>query len=216
MFKNIQVTFAIVAIAAAGALHAQDARQIAQERAEAERDVPLLAEVLELKPGMTVADVGAGGGAMTVVFGKWLGPSGRVFATDITERALRQTRDYAKSEALTNVTVLEGAAAATNLPLACCDAIFMRDVYHHITQPEAFNKSLAASLKPGGRLAVIDFPPMPGSKLFPGVNPNRGGHGIPPAIVESEVSAAGFTHVKTADHWPEEKNILFLVLFRKP
>ena len=55
--------------------------------------------------------------------------------------------------------MLEGAAAATNLPPACCDAIFMRDVYHHITEPEAFNKSLAASLKPGGRLAVIDFPP---------------------------------------------------------
>ncbi len=51
-------------------------------------DAPLLAEVLELKPGMTVADVGSGGGAMTVVLGKWLGP-GRVFATDITERALR-------------------------------------------------------------------------------------------------------------------------------
>lgn len=216
MFKSLQLTFAMVAIAAVGALHAQDARQIAQERAAAEHDVPLLAEVLELKPGMTVADVGSGGGAMTVVLGKWLGPAGHVFATDITDRALQATRDYAKREGLTNVTVLEGAAAATNLPPACCDAIFMRDVYHHITQPEEFNKSLAASLKPGGRFAVIDFPPMPGSKLFPGVNPNRGGHGIPSAIVVSEVSAAGFTHVKTADHWPEEKTVLFLVLFRKP
>lgn len=216
MVKNIQLTFAMVAIAAVAALHAQDAKQIAQERAEAERDVPLLAEVLELKPGMTVADVGTGGGAMTVVFGKWLGPSGRVFATDITESALRRVRAYAQSEGLTNVTVIEGAAAATNLPPACCDAIFMRDVYHHITEPEAFDKSLAASLKPGGRLVVIDFPPMPGSKVFPGVNPNRGGHGIPSAIVVSEVSTAGFTHVKTADHWPQEKDRLFLVLFRKP
>lgn len=216
MRKNIQLTFAMVAIAAVGALHAQDARQIAQERAEAERDVPKLAEVLELKPGMTVADVGTGGGAMTVVLGQWLGPSGRVFATDITESALRRTREYAKSEGLANVTVLEGAEAATNLPPACCDAIFMRDVYHHITQPEAFNKSLAASIKPGGRLAVIDFLARPGTQVFPGVNPNRGGHGIPPAIVVSEVSAAGVTHVKTADHWPDEKERLFLVLFRKP
>lgn len=215
MARKIKLTFAMVAIAALAIVHAQDARQIAQERAEAERDVPLLAEVLELKPGMTVADVGAGGGAMTVVFGKWLGPSGRVFATDITERALRQTRDYAKNEGLTNVTVLEGAAAATNLPPACCDAIFMRDVYHHITQPEEFNKSLAASLKPGGRFAVIDFLAQPGSKVFPGVNPNRGGHGIPPAIVVSEMSAAGLTHVSTADSWPAGKST-FLVLFRKP
>ena len=216
MARNIQLTFAMVALVAVAALHAQDARQIAQERAEAERDVPLLAALLELKPGMTVADVGSGGGAMTVVLGKWLGPAGHVFATDITESALRTTREYAKTEGLSNVTVIEGAAAATNLPPACCDAIFMRDVYHHITEPELFNKSLAASLKPGGRLAVIDFPARPGTKVFPGVNPNRGGHGIPPAIVVSEVSAAGLTHVKTADHWPEEKERLFLVLFRKP
>ena len=216
MFKNIKLTLVMVALGAVGALHAQDARQIAQARTAAERTVPVLVEVLELKPGMTVADVGAGGGAMTVVLGKWLGPSGHVFATDITASALRETREYAKSEGLTNVTVLEGAETATNLPPACCDAIFMRDVYHHITQPEAFNMSLAASLKPGGRLAVIDFPARPGTKVFPGVNPNRGGHGIPPAIVVSEVSAAGFTHVKTADHWPDEKDNLFLVLFRKP
>jgi predicted methyltransferase len=216
MVKNIQLTFAILAIAAVGALHAQDAGQVAQERAAAERTVPHLAEVLELKPGMTVADVGAGGGAVTVVLGKWLGPSGRVFATDITEHALRETRDYAKREGLTNVTVLEGAEAATNLPPACCDAIFLQNVYHHITQAEAFNQSLLASLKLGGRLAVIDFRPSPGSKLFPGVNPNRGGHGIPPAIVVSEFIAAGFTHVKTADHWPEEKDTPFLVLFRRP
>jgi len=68
-----------------------------------------------LKPGMTVADVGSGFGAMTVVLGHWIG-SGRVFATDITERALRQTREYVKSEGLANVTVVEGAEAATNLP----------------------------------------------------------------------------------------------------
>jgi predicted methyltransferase len=151
-----------------------------------------------------------------VVLGKWLGPSGRVFATDITEHALRETRDYVKREGLTNVTVLEGAEAATNLPPACCDAIFMQNVYHHITQAEAFNRSLFASLKPGGRFAVIDIRAGRGSELFPGVNPNRGGHGIPPAIVESEVSAAGFTHVKTVDRWPGEKDAPFLVLFRKP
>jgi len=216
MVKTLKFTLVVVALAAATVLQAQDARQIAQERRQAEADVPKLAAVLELKPGMTVADVGAGGGAMTIVFGKWIGASGRVFATDISERTLAEIRAYIKREALTNVTVLEGAAGSTNLPDACCDAIFMRDVYHHITEPEAFDKSLVATLKPGGRLAVIDFLPRPGSQLFPGVNPNRGGHGVPPAIVVSEVSAAGLTHVTTVDHWPEDKSNLFLVLFRKP
>jgi hypothetical protein len=55
------------------------------------------------------------------------------------------------------VTVIEGAAASANLPAACCDAIFLRHVYHHLGDYGAFNKSLQSALKPGGRLAIIDF-----------------------------------------------------------
>jgi predicted methyltransferase len=190
-------------------------KQVAQERAQAEREVPRLVEVLEVKPGMTVADVGAGFGAMTVVLAKWLQPAGHVFATDIAATQLATIRNYVTQEGLTNVTVLEGAEASTNLPAGCCDAIFMRDVYHHLTRPEAFNASVGAALKPGGRLAVIDFVPQPGSEVFPGVNPNRGGHGITPVLVVLEVSAAGLTHVRTIDPWPDKPGGLFLVLFRK-
>jgi predicted methyltransferase len=115
------------------------------------------------------------------------------------------------------VMVLEGAAAATNLPEACCDAIFLRHVYHHITAIDAFNKSLHASLKPGGRLAIIDFVPEPGSKLPEGVPANRGGHGVPPAVVIDEMKAATLVHVRTIDKWPPgDKNpAAFLALFRK-
>jgi ubiquinone/menaquinone biosynthesis C-methylase UbiE len=193
-----------------------DARQIAQERAAAENDTPHLVEVLGLKPGMTVADIGSGGGAMSVVLGKWIG-SGHVYATDITEHALRHTRDYAKKEGLTNVTVLEGGADRTNLPSQCCDALFLRHVYHHVTEIDAFNKSLLASLKPGGRLAIIDFIPDKGSALPKGVPANREGHGIPPRVVIEEMKAAGFTYVRTIDVWPPaEKNPAFLTLFTKP
>jgi ubiquinone/menaquinone biosynthesis C-methylase UbiE len=209
------VAFAII-LAAPAYAQAPDAAQIAQERRQAEKDVPQLVEVLQLKPGMTVADVGAGGGAFTVVLGKWIG-EGKVFATDIAQRQLGEIRAYVEKEGLKNVTVLEGAAASTNLPASCCDALFMRDVYHHITDVAAFNKSLYQSLKPGGRLAIIDFPPRPGSKLFPGVPENRGGHGIRPPLIEEELKAAGFTHVRTIENWPrDEKTALFLVLFTKP
>jgi ubiquinone/menaquinone biosynthesis C-methylase UbiE len=190
--------------------------QVAQERAQAELDVPKLAEVLEIAPGMTIADVGAGGGAMSVVLGRWIGP-GRVFATDIGQRQLTEIRDYAKREGLTNVTVLEGAADSTNLPAACCDAVFLQLVYHHITAVEAFNKSLRAALKPGGRLAIIDFVPQKGSKLPEGVPANREGHGVPTQVVIDEITATGLTHVRTIDRWPPaDKNPAgFLVLFRK-
>ena len=222
MVKKLTFTVVCAALAIVGAQGAQQsaaeqAQQEKQERAQAELDVPKLVEQLELKPGMTVADVGAGGGAMTVVLGKWIG-SGRVFSTDIGARQLGLIRDYVKREGLDNVTVLEGAAASTNLPEACCDAIFLQLVYHHIKEIEPFNKSLYASLKPGGRLAIIDFVPTKGSKIPEGVPANREGQGIPIAVVVAELSAPGLAHVKTIDKWPpDEKNPPgFLVLFRKP
>jgi ubiquinone/menaquinone biosynthesis C-methylase UbiE len=213
---RLAVTLAIVLLAVPLRAQLPDAKQVSQERRQAEFELPQLVEVLGLEPGMTVADVGAGFGATTVVLSKWIG-TGRVFATDIGQRQLIAIRDYIKQEGLSNVVVLEGAPAATNLPPECCDAIFMRDVYHHVTSVETFNKTVLASLKPGGRLAIIDFEPGAGSKLPAGVPENRGGHGVPTADVEGELKAAGFTHLRTIPKWPEgDKNPLFLVLFRKP
>jgi len=183
----------------------------------AELEVPALVKLLNLKPGTSVADVGAGFGAWTVRLAKVVGPSGRVYATDIGTAQLAALRDYTTREGLTNVTVLQGAADATNLPAACCDAILIRDAYHHLTQPEKIVTSLAAALKPGGRLAVIDFPPRPNSEVPSGVLANRGGHGVPPEVVEREGGVV-LTHVQTIPNWVPDSQpaSLFLVLFRKP
>jgi ubiquinone/menaquinone biosynthesis C-methylase UbiE len=210
------VAFALAATLSAQAPQEQDPAELRQERASAEKDAPQLVEVLGIKPGATIADIGSGGGAMSVVLGHW-NTGGRVYATDVTAHALRWTRQYVKNEGLTNVTVLEGAAAATNLPDACCDAAFLRNVYHHVTEPAAFNKSLLAAVKPGGRLAIIDFEDRRGGRVPAGVPANRGGHGIPPAIVIEELTAAGFTHVRTIDAWPPAGTSPsgFLVLFQR-
>jgi predicted methyltransferase len=182
-----------------------------------ELEVPQLAELMELKPGMTVADVGAGFGAWTMRFSRFVGPNGKVFATDIGAPQLAALRDIVQREKLTNVTVLEGSPASTNLPAACCDAILIRDAYHHLTQPTDVLRSIAASLKPGGRLAVIDFPPRPNSEVPPGVPANRRGHGVPPEVVIEEVKAAGLTMVSQNPQWSAQSqpNDLFLVIFRK-
>jgi cyclopropane fatty-acyl-phospholipid synthase-like methyltransferase len=182
----------------------------------AELEVPQLVELLELKPGMTVADVGAGFGAWTMRFSRWIGPAGRVYATDIGTAQLAALRDAVQREQLTNVTVLEGGAASTNLPALCCDAILIRDAYHHFTQPDEVIRSVAASLKPGGRLAIIDFPPRPNSEVPSGVRANRGGHGVPPEVIEREVGTV-LTHVKTIQPWAPNSQpaSLFLVVFRK-
>jgi cyclopropane fatty-acyl-phospholipid synthase-like methyltransferase len=183
----------------------------------ADIEVPRLVELLELKPGMALADVGAGFGAWTMEFARWTGPTGRVYATDVGAPQLAALREAVKSQGLSNVTVLEGAVDSTNLPAQCCDAILIRDAYHHLTQPDAIVRSLAAALKPGGRLAVIDFPPRPDSQVPDGVPPDRRGHGVPSEIVEREVGAA-LAHVRTLADWSPESQpaSLFLVLFRKP
>jgi precorrin-6B methylase 2 len=180
-------------------------------------EIPELARLLELRPGMTVADVGAGFGAWTVRFARLVGPSGHVYATDIGAAQIAALRDYAAKEGLTNVTVVEGAVDRTNLPAACCDAILIRDAYHHLTQPADIVRSLAAALKPGGRLAVIDFPPRPNTEVPAGVPEDRRGHGVPPEVVQGEVSAA-LTHVQTIASWApaSQPASLYLLLFRKP
>ena len=181
-------------------------------------EVPRLIEILQLKPGMTIADVGAGFGAWTVAFGKYVGPSGRVYATDIGEKQLAFLRESAKKEGLNNVTVVASAERSTNLPANCCDAILIRDAFHHFTQPNDFLKSVVASLKPGGRLALIDFPPRPNTEVPAGVPANRKGHGVPMEVVISELTAAGLTQVSAEPKWSEKSqpNDLFLVAFRKP
>jgi SAM-dependent methyltransferase len=207
----------VLLIAVSLPVAAQQAGLTDGQIASAGIEVPELVRLLDLEPGMTVADVGAGFGAWTVQFARVVGPAGRVFATDIGEAQLSALRDYATREGLTNVTVLPGAAETTNLPAACCDAILIRDAYHHLTHPEAIVRSLAAALKPGGRLAVIDFPPRPNSAVPAGVPPDRGGHGVPSAIVEREVGAV-LAHVRTMSDWSPKSQpaSLYLVLFRKP
>jgi len=179
-------------------------------------EVPQLVDLLELQPGMSVADVGAGFGAWTMGLSRSIGPAGRVYATDIGKAQLTALRETVRRESLSNVIVLEGAVGSTNLPALCCDAVLVRDAYHHFTQPGDMVRSLAASLKPGGRLAIIDFPPRPNTTVPSGVPADRNGHGVPPEVVQREGGSL-LTHVRTIPDWAPDSQpaSLFLVLFRK-
>jgi cyclopropane fatty-acyl-phospholipid synthase-like methyltransferase len=213
MTRVVSTLFLLLAFAVPG-LSQQTALTEAQIQT-ADAEVPRLVELLELKPGMTVADVGAGFGAWSMRFARVLGPGGRVYATDVGAAQLASMRETMKRENLGNVTVIEGGANATNLPPTCCDAILVRDAYHHFTEPQQMVRSLAASLKPGGRMAIIDFLPRANSEVPAGVPADRGGHGVPIATVEREIGVA-LTHVRTIPSWSTSGNPLFLVLFRKP
>ena len=174
--------------------------QTAEQKRDAD-DAATLVEVLNLRPGSTVADIGAGGGALEPAISRAIGAEGRLYATDISTDRLADIRKVIASASLSNVTVLQSAAAETNLPADCCDAIFMRLVYHHFGDPPAMNASLLRSLKPGGRLAVLEFRPTSGVTAAPGKRAEGNSHGAMPATVIEELTAAGFADVREVP-WP--------------
>ena len=181
-------------------------------RGEAGEEVRRLAELMGWKAGTVVADIGAGDGKYTFAAVGRVGASGKVYATEIDAKKIEELRGEVARRKLGNVTVVESKEEDTNLPPGCCDAIFLRRVYHHLTKPAEFDASLVRSLKPGGRLAIIDFAPRAGLEPVEGVPSNRGGHGIPQKILIEELSAAGLKVEKIVDDWPEND---YCVLFVK-
>ena len=135
-----------------------------------------------------------------------------MYATEIDAKKLEELRAEVAKRKLQNVIVVESKEADTGLSTACCDAIFLRRVYHHLTKPAEFDANLVRSLKPGGRLAIIDFPARSGLDPVEGVPSNRGGHGIPQKIVIEELTAAGLQMEKVVNDWPDND---YCVLFVK-
>lgn len=191
------VLAAVVASAGWLAYRTYAARSVSQE-------VDRLAGVLALEPTSVVADVGAGSGAYARELATRIVPAGHVFATEIGEDAVRILADAARRAGIEHLTALQADTEATNLPQACCDAVFLRGVYHHITEPAATNASLYEALRSGGRLAIVDFEPSWFLSTFfsvEGVPANRGGHGIAPEIVVRELESAGFRLIQRVDEW---------------
>ena len=173
-----------------------------------ESEVERLAGVLDLRPGDAVADVGAGNGWLSIEMAAIVGDSGHVFATELAADRRDAIRAAVAAAGLDNVTVVEAGERETNLAPECCHAIFLRRVYHHLTDTAATNASLHAALKPGGRLAIVEIE-------FNGfLRPLRGWpHWTDDEQVVKEVTAAGLAHIETVD-WPLGAH--YAAVFRKP
>lgn len=159
-------------------------------------DANWLIEVLELKEGSVVADIGAGDGDETIEIAKHVGSDGHVYSTELGSEKIQNLRSAINGTELNNVTVIEGDPIQTNLPEQCCDALYMRRVYHHFEDPASMNQSLWNSLKPGGRLAVIDFEPR-GSEAEPSGRDSNDQHGVTAETVVNELEQAGFQLVSS-------------------
>lgn len=183
---------------------------VAQNNAD---DTKTLIDVLRLQPGQVVAEVGAGGGELTVAIARHLGPEGRIFTSELGAERLATLRGAVDKSGLSQIQVVEGQETHANLADRCCDAIFLRNVYHHFTDPAAMNASLVRALKPGARLAIIDFPPRNNAATAPpGKRGDNPAHGVSAETVADELKAAGLAIVSTE----ERPNRWFVVVAQKP
>jgi predicted methyltransferase len=163
---------------------------------------------LGLKPGMMVADVGAGTGLFTVPFAQAVGPEGRVYAVDVAAEFVDNIERRVRDQGLGNVVGIVNDQHSTLLPPASLDLVFLADTYHHFEQPADMLRSIHGALRPGGELVVIDFQREPGTSSPWVMHHVRAGRGQ----VIAEVELAGFRFTR-------EEPILrgnFFLRFRKP
>lgn len=144
-------------------------------------------------PGTTVCEIGAGSGALTLTAAALVGPNGHVFTNELGTERVENLRAATAGKGLSNITVVPASPVSTNFPDGACDAVVMRDVYHHFSDPGSMNIAISRALKRGGRLAIVDFTPPPGSRApTPADRGKDGMHGIHPEEMKGEVAAAGF------------------------
>ncbi len=173
-----------------------------------------LIKELGVSNGDAIAEIGAGSGRLTVAVAQTL-PGSRVYSTELSPDQVAGIRSAVGAASLENVEVRQAALDGTNLPGACCDAIFMRTVYHHFTSPQTMIEALHQALKPGGRLAIIEFEPAGIWRWFaaPDDVPDRGGHGVPREMLLEEVTAGNrFHHSHSVPRWAGS---LYLMVFRR-
>ncbi len=142
---------------------------------------------LGVRDGMDVADIGAGSGYYTVRLAAAVGPKGRVLAQDVVPEYVATLRGRVAAAGLANVEVGLGEPGDPRLPPRSVDAAVMVHMYHEIARPAALLANLAPSLRPGGRLGIVD------------VDDATERHGTPRALLDCELAASGYRRV--AFHW---------------
>jgi ubiquinone/menaquinone biosynthesis C-methylase UbiE len=193
-------------------LRAELAFLIANQRPDVEG--ARLAVELEIEGHEVLAEIGAGSGHHTVAIARRL-PRGRMYSTELDESGLQDIRQAVADAGLSNVDIRQAELHATGLPDACCDAVFMRTVYHHFQDPSAMLDSLHATLKPSGLLAIIELEPRGLWHVIgsPPDTPDRGGHGISKdALVQEVTGSRRFSLERVVEDWIGP---LYLAVFRR-
>jgi ubiquinone/menaquinone biosynthesis C-methylase UbiE len=175
------------------------------QREEREREeLPETAlDVMGVRAGMAVGDVGAGTGYFSLRMARRVGPKGHVYANDIQPEMLDMLRERAEKEKLGNVETVLGQEADPKLPANRLDLVLMVDVYHELSQPQVMLRKVRESLKSDGRLVIIEY-----RKEDPHI-PIRPEHKMSVAEVKAEVEAEGFRLLTVSKQLPRQHLIIF-------
>jgi len=177
-----------------------ESREIYTQRAD-------IVKACKLKPGMAIADIGAGTGLFTRLFAKEVGPMGKVVAVDIAKTFLEHIAKSAKEQKLDNITTVQCDQVSCKLPENSVDAVFICDTYHHFEFPQRTLATIHKALKPGGTLILIDFKRIEGVSSDWTMKHVRAGQ----EVFTAEVRDAGFKQVEEVKLLKEN----YLVRFEK-
>lgn len=187
----------------AGVMGHEGAAWLERPEREAEEAPTKAVAALGLRPGQVVADIGAGSGYYTMLISAAVGPAGRVYATDIQPEMLSLIRKKIDARRVANVELILGSPAESRLPDAALDLALMVDVYHELSQPQAFLRSVARAIKPDGRLVLIEF-----RKESPDV-PIRAEHKMSVREARMELEAEGYRWDRVIDVLPWQHIFVF-------
>jgi len=193
----------------------------ALDRIESERDhwqrPSDVIQALNLREGCVVVDFGSGVGYFALKLSPVVGKSGSVVAEDIRRESLVFLRIRALVRSQSNLRTIRGKIDDPQLPAEFADAVLIANTYHELTEPKPILRHLAESLKPGGRLVIVDRGPRSGAAESREAQSEH--HELRPDLVETEIRNAGFEIISRGDHFidrPMDDQIWWLILARKP
>ncbi len=188
----------------AGVMGMNGAEWLVRPERVAEENPDGAIDALNLKPGMTIADLGSGVGYMTLRMAKRVGPTGKIYGVDLQPGMLAELEKNAKANSVTNVVPILGELADPKLPAGQIDLILMVDVYHEVSQPQAMLRKIRQALKPDGRLVLLEYraedPSIP-------INPE---HKMTVDQVRREIEPEGFRLLDPIETLPRQ-HLLILV-----
>lgn len=184
-------------------MHFLGAPWLTRESREREEDCKTMLDALHIKEGDTVCDLGCGNGFYTIPLARLVGPRGRVVAVDIQREMLGLLKDQAAEEKITNIDLVLGTVVDPKLPPASIDLVLLVDVYHEFSHPKQMLAAIRKSLKPKGRVALVEFraedPEVPIKPL----------HKMSKAQIMKEFPPNGFKLVEEFDKLPWQHVMFF-------